>query len=86
MKNTSDLLVKINNINTKNKCLSCLYMKSLYSNIPLCKCIKRLEKQGTNSSVYIFVCELLSFAGGYRRFFLLSIDLMATFFVSLSSY
>ena len=43
IKNSSDLLRKIDNINTENKFLASLDIKSLCINIPVNKCIKRLE-------------------------------------------
>ena len=43
MKNFHDLLKKINNTNMKNKSFASLKIKSLYTNIPVSECIKRLE-------------------------------------------
>ena len=40
MKNSGDLLLKINNINMENKSLANLDIKSLYTFIPVNKCIK----------------------------------------------
>ena len=43
IKNSGDLLRKINNINIENKSLGSLNIKLLYTNIPVNKCIKYLE-------------------------------------------
>ena len=43
IKNSGDLLNNINNLDMENKSLESLDIKSLFTNIPVKKCIKHLE-------------------------------------------
>jgi len=51
IKNSNDLINKIKNINMQNKLLSSLDIKSLYTNIPVNKCITRLENHLKKSNI-----------------------------------
>ena len=68
LKNSGDLINKLQNIDTRNKKLASLDVTSLYTNIPVHKCLDRLQKYLKKSKIklslptskIIRLCELIT--------------------------
>ncbi len=59
MESSSDLLYKINNINMENKSLATVDIKSLYTNIPVNKCIERLEIHHKKTKITLAIHKVI---------------------------
>ena len=59
IKNSGDLLNRTNNLNIENISLACLDIKSLYTNIPVNKYIKRLEILSKNIAFLLSIHKII---------------------------